>query len=163
MIVGSIWFEILKINRTNNHYITIKYCEEPTIFDNVTLKCIRCENLFSQLRQTCVEKCSYNEYQYKSDGICYITCPEGLLGYKNICHQSCVGLSVNDLKEEGGKCVDLTFNLKSLSGKLSAQRDQIISLEFEEDFPEERLKEISMDKVSSTKCNKNFLNFYYIL
>ena len=154
-----IYFENFKSNRTNNHYITIKYCEEPTIFDNVTLKCIRCKNLFSQLRQTCVEKCSYNEYQYKSNGICYTTCPEGLLGYKNICYQSCVGLSVNDLKEEGGKCVDLTFNLKSLSGKLSAQRDQIIVLEFEEDFPEERLKEISMDKVSSTKCNKNSKNF----
>ena len=46
-----------------------------------------------------------------------------------------------------------------MSGKLSAQRDQIIVLEFEEDFPEERLKEISMDKVSSTKCNKNSKNF----
>ncbi len=77
---------------------------------------------FSQLHQTCVGECSYNEYQWKSDGICYITCPEETFVYKNKCYQSCGHIFVNEYnwKEEEGKCVNLTFNLKNLSGDLSA-------------------------------------------
>ena len=77
---------------------------------------------FSQLHQTYVEECSYNEYQIKSEIICYITCPEEMFGYKNKCYQSCGHIFVYEynLKEEEGKCVNLTFNLKNLSRDLFA-------------------------------------------